>query len=215
MKNIVIAGSSGMIGNLVLQLSIDNKEINKITIINRKPSNIKNAKVMEVIHQDFLNFEPIKNVFSNQDICYYCIGVYTGQVPTDEFNKITIEYTKCFARVLKEESPNAIFCFLSGQGADSKEKSKILFAKAKGIAENILFDLKFYKTYIFRPGYIYPTNPRKEPNFSYKIMKALYKPVSFMYPNIGLTSIQLANKMLAVGLYGNETAILENKELRS
>ncbi len=214
MKNILIAGSSGMIGNLILQLSLENKEINKITIINRKPSNIKNEQILEILHDDFLDFESIKSIFLNQDICYYCNGVYTGQVPTEQFNTITIEYTKCFATVLKQQSPNAIFCFLSGQGADSKEKSNILFAKAKGIAENILLNLNFAKTYIFRPGYIYPSSPRKEPNFSYKLMKALYKPISFIYPNIGLTSFQLATKIFQVGLYGNEKAILENKDLR-
>ena len=117
--------------------------------------------------------------------------------------------------MLKQQSPNATFCFLSGQGADSSEKSRILFAKEKGIAENYLLRLQFANTYIFRPGYIYPVTPRKEPNFSYKVMRKLYKPISFIYPNIGVSSIQLANKMVSVGINGGDKIVYENKAIQN
>ncbi len=98
--------------------------------------------------------------------------------------------------------------------ADSTEKSRILFAREKGIAENYLLSLNF-KTHIFRPGYIYPETPRKEPNFSYKLMRVLYKPISAIYPNIGLKSTQLAAKMVEIGLLGSEKTIFENADIRA
>lgn len=214
MKKVMIVGSSGMIGNTILKLCLEHKEIEKITVINRKPLGIENSKVTEILHADFMNFDSVQQQFADHDICFYCLGVYTGQVPTQEFNKITIDYTKAFVNALKQESPQATVCFLSGQGADSSEKSSVLFAKAKGIAENYILSLKFPHTYIFRPGYIYPVEPRKEPNLLYKIFRVLYKPLSFIYPNIGLTSLQLAQKMLTVGLLGNNKVILENSDIR-
>jgi len=78
----------------------------------------------------------------------------------------------------------------------------------------IFIEFKLPKTYIFRPGYIYPVTPRKEPNIGYKLFRMLYKPVSAIYPNIGLTSVQLANKMFTVGLNGNNKSILENNDIR-
>ena len=30
---------------------------------------------------------------------------------------------------------------------------------------------------IFRPAYIYPVEPRKEPNVSYRLLRAVYKPI--------------------------------------
>ncbi|MFC2111552.1 hypothetical protein ACFLQ5_03790 [Bacteroidota bacterium] len=74
--------------------------------------------------------------------------------------------------------------------------------------------LQFDKTYIFRPGYIYPDSPRKEPNFTYKIMRVIYKPISKVYPNIGLTSKKLAAKMMDIGLNGGNRTIYENKNIR-
>jgi len=39
--------------------------------------------------EDFLDYSKIEMYFKNQDIAYYCIGVYTGSVSRDEFKKIT------------------------------------------------------------------------------------------------------------------------------
>jgi nucleoside-diphosphate-sugar epimerase len=213
MKNIVITGSNGMMGNLILQNCLKRDDVAKVTSITRKPLGIYHPKLVEVIHTDFLDYSNIENDLKNQDICFYCIGVYTGQVPTEEFKKITVAYTEVFAQALKKNSADLSFCFLSGAGADSSEKSRVLFAREKGIAENILLKLKFASTHIFRPGYIYPDTARVEPNFLYKTMRVLYKPLKFIYPNIGLTSEKLASTMVTVGINGGKV-IYENRDVR-
>jgi hypothetical protein len=169
-----------------------------------------------VVHDDFLDFSAISSYFSNQDLCFFCIGVYTGQVSREEFRKITVDTTAAFAGTLKEKSPGATFCFLSGQGADRSEKSRIMFAKDKGIAENILDNLQFRELYIFRPGYIYPVAPRKEPNLQYTILRKLYKPVlSKLFPWATITSEQLANAMIEAGFNGGPKMICENSEIKA
>ena len=202
-----------MIGQLVLENCLKNEQVKSITSITRKPIGLKHPKLIEVIHPDFLDFSSIKNQFKNQDIAFYCLGVYTGQVPTEQFKQITVDFTRSFATTLKQQSPEARFCFLSGAGADSSEQSRILFAKQKGIAENLLLKTNFKSTHIFRPGYIYPVKPRLEPNFSYRIFRKLYKPLSFVYPNIGLTSVQLADKIFQVGISGSGQTVFENQDI--
>jgi uncharacterized protein YbjT (DUF2867 family) len=215
MKNIIITGSSGMIGDLVLQNCLKRDDVGQVTSIVRRRSGITHPKLVEIIHGDYFDFSAIRKHLKNQDVCFYCIGVYTGQVPKDEFRKITVDFTRTFATVLKENSKKTAFCFLSGQGADQNEKSRMMFAKDKGAAENILLNLKFEQTYIFRPGYIYPTTPRKEPNFSYRLTRVLYKPVlSKIYPNIGVSSTDLAKVMVDIGLRGANKVIFENKDIR-
>lgn len=215
MKKVIITGSSGMVGSLVLQNCLKQDDVSQITSIMRRKSGITHPKLIEVIHGNYLDYSDIRKHLQNQDVCFYCIGVYTGQVPKDEFRKITVDYTRAFAAALKENSNKTAFCFLSGQGADQNEKSRMMFAKDKGAAENILLNLKFQQMYIFRPGYIYPTVPRKEPNFSYKLMRILYKPVlSKIYPNIGVSSGDLAKVMVEIGLTAVNKVIFENKDIR-
>lgn len=215
MQNIIITGITGMIGGLVLDNCLKRDDVNKITTITRRKTGINHPKLLEIIHNDFLDYSKIKEQMRNQDVCIYCLGVYSGQVPESKFRIITVDYTKAFCEALKLNNEKTTFCFLSGQGADSKEKSRIMFAREKGAAENIILALGFEKTFIFRPGYIYPNTPRKEPNFSYKLMRLLYKPIlSKIYPNIGISSEDLAEAMVEIGLKGGKKIIYENKDIR-
>lgn len=215
MKHILITGTNGMIGRLVLDICLQRTDVASVTSITRKPIGITDPRLTEMIHEDFLNFSPIAAHFANQDICFFCVGVYTGAVPREEFRKITVAITKTFAETVKAQSPDTRFCFLSGQGADRSEKSNIMFALDKGVAENSLIGLNFKNLFIFRPGYIYPVTARTEPNTLYRIMRALYKPVlSRIYPNIGLTSAQLAQAMVKAGFESSGLVTFENRDIR-
>ena len=205
-----------MIGGLILKRCLDRNDVGVVTSISRRPLGISHPRLNEVIHNDFLNYASIQNHFSNQDICFYCLGVYTGQVPKEEFIKITVDFTRSFAEALKQNSPQAAFCFLSGEGADRKETSRILFAREKGRAENILLKLQFRSLAIFRPGYIYPVSPRKEPNAMYVAMRWLYKNLlSKVSPEVGVTSERLADVMIDVGFNGSSMVTFENKDIRN
>ncbi len=215
MKNILITGTNGMMGRLILDACLQREDTAIITSITRKPLGIQHPKLKEVFHQDFLDYTAIEEHFTNQDTCFFCIGVYTGNVPRDEFRKITVDYTKAFAEKLKEKSPGVSFVFLSGQGADRSEKSRILFAKDKGIAENFLISLSFQRLSIFRPGYIYPVTPRKEPNRKYIVFRFLYRYLlRFIYPGIGLTSHQLRDAMIKAGFGEGDQMTYENNEIK-
>jgi uncharacterized protein YbjT (DUF2867 family) len=214
MKNVIITGSTGMVGSLALQLCLVDPEIGKVTALVRRLSGITHPKLTEVVVPNFLDFSAVSHHFAAQDVCLFCIGVYTGTVTNEVMREITVDYTRVFATLLHQKSPAATFCFLSGQGADPSGKSSMAFAKYKGEAENLLQNLHFGAFYTFRPGYIYPSVPRTEPNFSYKVMRVLYKPVAAIYPNIGLTSAQLAAAMVKAGLHGAPQNVLENKDIK-
>lgn len=214
-KRVLILGANGMTGDLILQKCLQSSEVNEVIAITRKELTIKNVKLRNIIHENFLNVDSIASYFENIDTCYYCLGVYTGAVLNDVFFQITVDYTKVIADQLKQKSPHACFCFLSGMGADLSEKSKMPFAKAKGIAENYLLQLGLNKLVIFRPGYIYPVTKRKEPNFFYTLSRWLYPILKVVYPNIGLSSEALANAMFKAGFKATPTIILENKDIKS
>lgn len=215
MQHILIAGTNGMIGKLILDSCLQRPDVAKVTSITRRPLGVSHPKLQEIIHTDFLDLSPVETHFNGQDICFYCLGVYTGSVTREDFRTITVDYTRVFAETLKQHSPHATFCFLSGQGADRTGNSKLMFARDKGIAERILESLGFKRLFIFRPGYIYPVTPRLEPNLFYRISRILYKPVlSKIYPNIGLTSIQLASAMIKAGFEGGDKIIYENRDIK-
>lgn len=215
MKNkVVITGSTGMVGSIVLQLCLDSNEVSEIIALVRKSTSIQHPKYKEVVVTDFLDYTNQQQYFKEIDIVFYCLGAYTGSVPADEFRLINYDYPLNLAKAIHEKSPNATFCLLSGQGADRTEKSTMQFARDKGAIENALSGLHFKAFYSFRPGYIYPTKKRKEPNFFYTLSRFLYPIIKLMGNNLSITDQQLAKSIFNVGLRGSSKEILENKEMR-
>ncbi len=201
-----------MVGNLILKECLSSDKIDKVISIVRHKSDNNHQKLQEEIITDFSDYSAHHTLFQNIDAAFFCIGVYTGQVPDKEFKTITVDYAISFANALKDNSPGANLCLLSGAGADRKEKSKTAFARYKGIAENSIskLDLSFYA---FRPGYIYPVTPRKEPNMMYRISRALYPVIKLLGSNASIKSTELARAMFTVGMNGAKKEILENKDI--
>ncbi len=217
-KRVIIVGATGMVGGIALRESLRHPEIAKVTVVGRRATGVKDTKLHEIVHDDYMDYSEIGEVFEAQDVALFCLGAYTGAVPDDEFRKITVDYTVAFAHALHERSPQAAFCFLSGQGADQTESSRMAFARHKGAAEKALLGQGFSRVHIFRPGYIYPATPRDEPNFTYRMTRALYPVLRRIYPNIGIASDDLARAMVFAGLNGtgsHEASVLENRDIRA
>jgi len=156
-------------------------------------------------------------VLSGQDAAVFCLGAYTGAVSDAELRKITVDYTIEFARVLRGSSPNVAFSFLSGSGADPTGRSRIAFARYKGEAENALLAAGFPSVYLFRPAYIYPVEPRQEPNFSYRLLRAIYPAFQLLFPNQVIRADHLARAMVDVAVQGTDRGgrVLENRDIRA
>ena len=143
-----------MVGGCALRLCLDNPEVAQVTSIVRRTTGTGHPKLTEVVHDDFLDFTTLGTALTGYDLAIFCVGVYTGAVLDDEFKNIKVDYTLAFAEALKKSSPQAAFCFLSGQAADPAEESKVAFARYKGMAENALLGIGFQRVHIFHPGYI-------------------------------------------------------------
>lgn len=203
-----------MIGGIILRECLASNDVAKVTSIARKPGGIEHPKLEEVIHSDFTSYAGLEEHFKNIDAAHFCVGVYTGQVPDDKFKVITVDFAKAFADAVKDNSPKATLCFLSGAGADQKEKSRVSFARYKGMAENYLLAKSFDGLYIFRPGYIYPVEKRKEPNWTYSLMRKLYPLFKTFYSSGMITSEELAKAMFKAGMEGAHRTVLENQEIK-
>jgi uncharacterized protein YbjT (DUF2867 family) len=215
---LVIVGATGMVGGYALRYALENPAVARVTAIGRRKLGIAHAKLKEVLHQDFADCSPLAEELAGQGVAIFCLGTYTGSVPDAELRTITVDYTVEFARVLRLSSPNAAFSFLSGSGADPTGRSRLAFARYKGEAENALLGAGFLRVYIFRPAYIYPVEPRKEPNVTYRLMRAIYPAFRLLFPNQMIRADDLARAMVDVGINGRgqrESLVLENRDIRA
>jgi uncharacterized protein YbjT (DUF2867 family) len=217
-KRVVIVGGSGMVGGYALRYALDHPAVGSVTPIGRKKLGVSRGKLREVLHQDFADCSALAEALSGQDAAVFCLGAYTGAVPDAELRTITVDYTIEFARVLRKSSPEASFSFLSGNGADSTERSRIPFALYKGEAENAVLAAGFPHVYIFRPAYIYPVEPRKEPNLTYRLLRAIYPAFRVLFPNQVIRADDLGRAMVDVAVRGTgeqRSLIIENRHIRT
>src|SRR5579864_6910654 len=216
--HLAIVGATGMVGGYVLRYALDHPSVDLVTVIGRRKLGISHPKLKEVLHQDFTDCTALAGALSDQNAAVFCLGVYTGAVPDAEFRKITVDYTVEFARVLRASSPDAAFSFLSGMGADQTGRSRVPFARYKGEAENALLGAGFPHLYVFRPAYIYPVEPRKEPNFGYRVLRAVYPAMRLLFPNQAIRADDLARAMVEVVYEGNGEArsrVFENSDINA
>jgi uncharacterized protein YbjT (DUF2867 family) len=90
------------------------------------------------------------------------------------------------------------------------------FARYKGEAENALLAAGFPRLYVFRPAYIYPVEPRKEPNFTYRLMRAIYPAFRMLFPNQVIRADDLARAMVNVVVQKTterESRVFENHDI--
>jgi uncharacterized protein YbjT (DUF2867 family) len=206
-----------MVGGYALRSALENAAVGTVTAIVRRKLGISHPKLQEVLHRDFADCSSLSRVLSGQDVAVFCLGAYTGAVSDAELRRITVDYTIEFARVLHGSSPNAAFSFLSGSGADPTGRSRIPFARYKGEAENALIAVGFPSVYLFRPAYIYPVEPRKEPNFSYRLLRVVYPAFQLLFPNQVIRADDLGRAMVdaAIQETGRGAKVLENRDIRA
>jgi uncharacterized protein YbjT (DUF2867 family) len=217
-KRLVIVGATGMVGGYALRYALEDPAVASVTSIGRRKLGIVHSKLKEVLHQDFADCSALADTLSGQDAAVFCLGTYTGTVPDAQLRTITVDYTIEFARVLRLSSPEAAFSFLSGNGADPTGRSRIPFARYKGQAETALRAAGFPRVYLFRPAYIYPVEPRKEPNFTYRLLRAIYPAFRVLFPNHIIPADDLAGAMVDVVVRGageSRTLVLENRDIRA
>jgi len=215
---LVIVGATGMVGGHALRYALGHPAVAQVTAIGRRKVGISHPKLVEVLHEDFADCSPLGETLAGQDAAIFCLGAYTGAVTDAELRRATVDYTIEFARALRGSSPAAAFSFLSGSGADPTGRSRMAFARYKGEAETALLAAGFSRLYIFRPAYIYPVEPRREPTFGYRVLRAIYPLFRRLLPNQVIRADDLARAMVNVVLgdaEGDHALVLENRDIRA
>jgi len=218
-KRLVIVGATGMVGGYALRYALDHAAVGGVTVVGRKPTGVTHPKLSEVLHQNFADCTPLAGALSDQEAALFCLGTYTGAVSDAELRRVTVDYAVEFGRVFRASSPRATFEFLSGSGADPTGRSRMAFARYKGEAEKALTAAGFPAVYIFRPAYIYPVQPRREPTFNYRLLRLIYPVFRLLFPNQVIPADDLARTMVDASLrdIGTErqVVVLENRDIRA
>jgi uncharacterized protein YbjT (DUF2867 family) len=118
-RTALVAGSTGLIGNQLLQLLLADDTYSNVIALSRKPLSIEHPKLKNVVLKS-------SEVNTHQDLkaddVFCCLGTTIRQAKTKEaFRNIDFDYPLSLARLLKSTGANQ-FLLVSALGADNTSK---------------------------------------------------------------------------------------------
>jgi uncharacterized protein YbjT (DUF2867 family) len=212
----IVTGATGMVGKGVLIECLENKDITEVLVIGRRPLDMDHAKLKQLIHKDFSEFDSVKERLKGYDACYHCMGVSAASFSKEEYYKMTHGYSLALANTMLEVNPESTFIYVSGQGTDSNEKGTG-WAAVKGKTENDILKLGFKQAFMFRPGGIFPKKGVEPSSKLYKRMMTwmgwLLHVMKAISPSSVVGSDEIGLAMIAVTQKGYQNKIVTPKDI--
>lgn len=210
---IIITGTTGMVGEGVMQRCLENPRVEKVLAISRKPNAHQHPKLEEIIHSDFSDLVAIESQLTGYDACFFCAGISSVGISKEQYEQITHDLTLSFAATLAKLNPGMTFTYVSGQGTDGTESGKSHWARVKGKTENDLRKLPFKSVFAYRPGMMKPLPGALHVISYYKYFAWIY-PIGRMFlSNSFNTLAEVGDSMLFVSSNKYEGFVLEGKEI--
>jgi uncharacterized protein YbjT (DUF2867 family) len=217
MKKVIITGATGMIGKGVLLECLDHSKISEVLVIGRTSIEMEHPKLKELLHKDFTDFSSVREMLKGYDACFFCLGISAAGLNEDQYRKITYDFTLTLAKALLDSNPQMTFNYVSGQGTDSTEQGRMMWARVKGKTENDLLNIGFKQAFMFRPGAIIPLRGIKSKTKSYQFLYDyflwLLKIIKAIYPNSIVSTTQIGLAMINSVLRGYDKSILTPKDI--
>jgi uncharacterized protein YbjT (DUF2867 family) len=176
---LLILGASGLVGNKVLQLALQDPRISSIIALTRRA-----LKAHPKLENYVLDFEEladrafVESWWQNIEACVSALGTTKKETPLrKKYYDIEVSYPLVVARILKKYNTPA-FAYVSSMGADINSHSWYLKTKAQ--AEKLLQEINFRSLTILRPSFI--SGDREKKRGLEKIFFKILNPLDNLLP---------------------------------
>jgi uncharacterized protein YbjT (DUF2867 family) len=215
--NVVIFGASGMVGQGVLRECLLDPEIARVVTVGRSAPATNDPKLHKLVVPDLFDVSSVASQLTELDACFYCIGVTSLGLTEAEYARVTHALTLRIAQVLVRQNPQMAFVFVSGGGADSTERGRVMWARVKGKTENALLAMPFKAVTVVRPGLIVPLHGIRSRTRWYNVFYTLMRPLLPLFlrlaPGSVTTTERLGRTMIRLARGGFDRQILAGPRL--
>ena len=214
----IIFGATGMVGAGVLIECLDDPRVGAVLVVGRQPCNVVHPKLRQLIRSDFFHWDDARAEVTGYDACFFCLGVSSVGMDVSMYFHLTYDLTTAVAETLASVNPGMTFCYVSGEGTDSTERGRSMWARVKGRTENELFRL-LPKAFAFRPGYIQPLKGVRSKTRWYQavydVMGPLYPLLSRVLGSHMTTTENVGRAMINAAAHCYPKRVLENVDINT
>ena len=215
--DVLLFGATGMVGQGVLRECLLDPAVRRVLAVGRRATEQRHEKLRDLVLPNVADLTPVEADLQGFDACFFCLGVSSAGMSEERYTALTYNLTLAVAQTLVRLNPGMTFVYVSGQGTDSSEQGRSMWARVKGRTENALLRLPFKAAYMFRPGLIIPLHGITSRTRWVRVFYALTKPfhglMQALFPKHVTTTEQLGQAMIAVAKGGYGTSILETEDI--
>lgn len=216
--NVLLFGATGMLGQGVLRECLLDPDVAQVVTMGRNATGVQHPKLREIVHKDLWNYSSVESQLRGFDACFFCLGVTSAGMSEADYERVTYGIAVAAAETLCRLNPSMTFVFVSGAGADSSERGRIMWARVKGKTENALLRLPC-KAYVFRPGVVLPMHGERSRTTAYRVLYAIARPLlpllKRVMPGQIVTTEQFGRAMLLVARQGAPKRVLESADINA
>ncbi len=210
-KTVIIAGSSGLVGQEVVKQLLNDPMCLEIILLVRKATDMKHEKIKEIIFDFSATEYSLENV--KADVMFICIGTTMKKAKSkNAFEEVDLHIPVRLGRLAQKLNIEHI-SVISAMGADSK--STFFYNRVKGKMESQLISMSLPHLTIVRPSLL--IGDRDEFRLGERFAEKLYKALPSIYPKKyqPIEAISVANTLIKESFKPNtpKVNILENNKI--
>jgi uncharacterized protein YbjT (DUF2867 family) len=217
--NVILFGATGMVGQGVLRECLLASDVRAVLSVGRTATGKSDPKLREIVRPDLVDLAPIETEMSGFDACFFCLGVASAGMTEANYRRVTFDITLAAARTLARLNPGMTFVYVSGAGADSSERGRIMWARVRGETENAVLKLPFKTVAVIRPAGIIPLHgiTSRTPLYraGYTLTRPLWPVLYKVFPQFVTTTERLGRGMLQIARRGTPKPILEARDINA
>jgi uncharacterized protein YbjT (DUF2867 family) len=216
---VILFGATGMVGQGVLRECLLDPDVTGVLVVGRSATGQQNPKLREIRHDNFMDFSALEPELGGFDACFFCLGVSSVGMEEARYRDLTYDITLAAATVLAKLNPSMVFIYVTGQGTDSTEQGRLMWARIKGKTENDLLKLPFKAAYMFRPAGIQPLHGIRSKTSWVQAIYVAAAPLLTMLnrvaPKYMTTTEQVGRAMIKVARDGYPRPVLESEDINA
>lgn len=214
---VIVFGATGMIGQGALRECLLDPTVEAVLTVGRTATGQQSPKLREIVVADMSDLSAASSQLSGYDACFFCLGISSAGLSEPEYRRVTYDIATAAARTLLARNPGLTFIFVSGAGADSSERGRVMWARIKGETENAILRMPFKGAYVFRPAFIQPRHGIQSRTKMYRVLYAVVGPLfpvlKRLFPGQVSTTEEIGQAMIAVARHGAPKKVLENRDI--